>query len=116
MHCSTSAQAISFIALLFRIIGGKKGGPYAALAQTDLLIHHSEDQSQSNLDVAWQIVLARHLAKVGVRGIGVWVGELRMVECIQKLAAQLEPDLFGDREILDHREVPQVQRLAPEAW
>src|SRR6266545_1794156 len=73
-----------------------------------------EDQLQSNLDVPRQVVLAGRLSEVRVGRIGVRIRELRVVESIQKFSARLKLYFLGNRDVLDQREVPQVQRLTAE--
>src|SRR6185503_1621517 len=72
-----------------------------------------EYQPQTDLNVSRQIVLSRHLTEVRTGWIGVRVAKLRMVEGVEKLTAQLELYPLSDRKVLDHRQIPQVQRLPP---
>src|SRR5262249_58836959 len=60
------------------------------------------------------ISLGRHLADVRTGRVGLRITELWVVKGIQELAPQLEFQPLRDREVLDQREVPQIQRLAPE--
>src|SRR2546429_448244 len=73
-----------------------------------------KDQLQSNLDVPREIVLARRFSEARIGGIRVRIRELRVVESIQKFSARLKLYFLGNREVLDQREVPKVQRLTAE--
>ncbi len=74
-----------------------------------------ENKFQAKLDIARQIGLARHLAKIRIAWIEIGVIEDRRIERIQELAPQLEFDGFGDGEILAHRQIPEVQALPTKA-
>ena len=53
---------------------------------------------------------AQHFAKVWVRDVAVRVAEVRVVESVKELAAELEPDALADVEVLEDAEVPVGER------
>ena len=59
----------------------------------------------ADLNSAWYVG-ARHLSKVGVAHDRVNTAEVSVVERIEVLAAQLEPDVFSKIQVLDARQIP----------
>src|SRR5258708_35056989 len=75
----------------------------------------SEDDLRRELDVARKIVLARHLAEVGVGRIRVRVVEHHAIERVEELDVELRAPASADGHLLDDRDVPQVEERAPDA-
>src|SRR4029079_5549469 len=75
----------------------------------------SPDDPGRPLDVARQIVLARHLAEVGVRRVRVRVVEDDDVEGVEELDVELRAHPSAQRHLLDDRDVPQFQERAAQA-
>src|SRR5262249_52120400 len=74
-----------------------------------------KDQAHPDLHVTRQIVLGRDRAESRVVRRQIWGGEVRRVERIQEFTAQLESDFLGERNVLNHRQIPQIQIVASES-
>ena len=71
----------------------------------------SEHQAQPELNVARQILLAGALSEVRVGRRAIRLVELRVIECVQELAPELQSDALAELERLDRRQIPQVESL-----
>ena len=88
-----------------------KGPPLTADGGPSFVEYGLELQAERELNVALATGLsAGHLAELGVANVVVGCAELRGIRKIEALGSELESPAFGEREVLEEREVEIASR------